>query len=233
MFVTRTPLVGILLLALAGNALAEPELEPRLELERGFEAFERGDIASAVTIWRALALAGDSTAQLNLGQMYRLGTGVTPNDEEAVKWYSMAAKQGSETAQYNLLLMEKDGRASRQDLSLAFRGQGQAVKIGTREIPYSWLMRLPDEALLIQIIGSSNKQAVEAHIAEHLQGVNPKTRVIIGKNQGQHWHIALMGPFTTRDEAKAAMAQLPSVIKKGKPWIRSAASAKEAATAPN
>ena len=165
--------------------------------------------------------------------MYRLGTGIKANDKEAVKWYSMAAKQGSETAQYNLLLMQKDGRASREDLSLAFQGQGQAAKIGSSALPYSWLMRLPDETFLIQIIGSSNKQAVEAHIGKHLASVSPKTRVIIGTNQGLDWHIGLMGPFDTRDEANAALQRLPSAIKKGNPWIRSAASAKEAAKPPN
>ncbi|MEH6570453.1 MAG: SPOR domain-containing protein [Halioglobus sp.] len=228
MFVAaRNPLFAILLLLLAQGAFAVPALE------RGHEAFERGDFAGAASIWRALALAGDSTAQLNLGQMYRLGTGVQADDKEAVKWYSMAAKQGSETAQYNLLLMQKDGRASREDLSLAFQGQGQAAKIGSREIPYSWLMRLPDEALLIQIIGSSNKQAVEEHIGNHLASVSPKTRVIIGTNQGVNWHIALMGPFATREEANIALQRLPSDVKKGKPWIRSAASAKAAAKTPD
>jgi TPR repeat protein len=226
-FVARKSLFAIFLFLLAHSVFAMPELE------RGYEAFERDDFSSAVSIWSALARKGDSTAQLNLGQMYRLGTGVTANDKEAVKWYSMAAKQGSETAQYNLLLMQKEGRASREDLSLAFQGQGQAAKIGTSEIPYSWLMRLSDESFLIQIIGSSNKQAVEAHIGKHLASVSPKTRVIIGTNQGLDWHIALMGPFDSRAEANAALARLPSAVKKGKPWIRSAASAKEAANTPD
>ena len=223
----RNSLCAILLTLLAQDVFAVTELE------RGYEAFERGHYAAAASIWRTLALKGDSTAQLNLGQMYRLGTGVKSDDKEAVKWYSMAAKQGSETAQYNLLLMQKNGRASREDLSLAFQGQGQAAKIGTREIPYSWLMRLPDQAFLIQIIGSSNKQAVEEHIGKHLASVSPKTRVIIGENQGLDWHIALMGPFATREEASTALQRLPSAVKKGKPWIRSAVSAKAAAKTPD
>ena len=41
------------------------------------------------------AEAGDSTAQYNLGQMYRTGRGVPKDFAEAVKWYRLAAEQGN------------------------------------------------------------------------------------------------------------------------------------------
>ena len=92
-------------------ALAAPTIE------QGYDAYERGDVVAAVEIWRTLAEAGDATAQL-----YRLGQGVEANDEEAIKWYSLAARLGSEMARYNLLLMRDEGRASDEDLSWAFAG---------------------------------------------------------------------------------------------------------------
>jgi TPR repeat protein len=58
-----TPL--LLLLVLAVPAVAG--------VEEGYDAFERGEIAVAFKIWHDLAEQGDSTAQFNLGQMYRLG----------------------------------------------------------------------------------------------------------------------------------------------------------------
>ena len=88
-------------------------------LEDGYDAFERGDVDTAVAIWSELAAGGNATAQLNMGQLYRLGKGVEQNDEEAVKWYIMAARNGSEIAAVTLVQMEQDGRASKMDVALA------------------------------------------------------------------------------------------------------------------
>jgi len=43
---------------------------------------------------KARAEAGDASAQWNLGLMYDNGTGVKENDEEAVRWFRLAADQG-------------------------------------------------------------------------------------------------------------------------------------------
>ncbi|WP_188109780.1 SPOR domain-containing protein [Pseudohalioglobus sediminis] len=89
-------------------------------LEDGYDAYERGDIAAAVGIWQELAIQGDATAQLNLGQLYRLGQGVKQSDEQAVEWYILAAQNGSEIAAVTLVQMEQDGRASKADVAKAF-----------------------------------------------------------------------------------------------------------------
>ena len=49
---------------------------------------------------RALAEAGDTEAQYNLGLMYVNGRGVAQDDVEAVAWYRRAAEQGIAEAQY-------------------------------------------------------------------------------------------------------------------------------------
>ena len=59
-------------------------------IEQGYDAFDRGDVAGAVRIWRDLAGRGNATAQFNLGQLYRLGNGVKADDREALKWYLLA-----------------------------------------------------------------------------------------------------------------------------------------------
>jgi len=199
------------------------------ELERGYQAYESGDVEAAVAIWSVLAYRGDSTAQLNLGQLYRLGTGVEANDREAVKWYSMAAKQGSETAQYNLLMMQEEGRASAADLALAFGGQ---VKVAPPPIAQSKTKKpaVPAmEGFLIQIIASSNKIAVEEHIQSHLSDILPTTRIVKTRKKDNDWFIAVMGPFETKELAYQARTKLPIEVQKGKPWIRSNASIKELA----
>ena len=51
---------------------------------------------------RALAEAGDTEAQHNLGLRYSTGEGVPQDDAEAITWYRLAAEQGSASAQNNL-----------------------------------------------------------------------------------------------------------------------------------
>ena len=47
--------------------------------------------------------------------MYNNGLGVIQNDAEALKWYKLAAAQGSAIAQFNIGLMYDNGRGVVQD----------------------------------------------------------------------------------------------------------------------
>jgi TPR repeat protein len=54
------------------------------------------------------AQKGDVNAQLKLGEMYRDGIGVTINFDEAIKWFTAAAKNGSKVGKQQLsILMNK------------------------------------------------------------------------------------------------------------------------------
>ena len=81
----------------------------------GVAAYERGDYATALRLWRPLAEEGDALAQYNLGLMYGKGEGVPQDDAEAVKWYRLAAEQGFAKAQLNLGFMYARGRGVPQD----------------------------------------------------------------------------------------------------------------------
>lgn len=106
------------------------------ELELARESFARGEVATAVRIWRKLAEEGDSTAQLRLGQLYRYGDGVEVDDEEAVKWYILASQQGSDVAFHKLRLMHIENRATLADLRRALSSQATtAQKISSQAVP--------------------------------------------------------------------------------------------------
>ena len=50
-------------------------------------------------IWfRRAAEQGDAIAQLNLGELYESGRGVSRDRVEAWRWYSYAARQGNDWA---------------------------------------------------------------------------------------------------------------------------------------
>lgn len=60
--------------------------------------------------FRMRAFEGNSIAQYNLGQMYRLGYGIQINFEDAVVWYKLAAAQGNGPAQLALGMMYYKGQ---------------------------------------------------------------------------------------------------------------------------
>jgi uncharacterized protein len=91
------------------------------DYQKGLEAAQRGDFATALREWHPLAEQGNADAQYNLGVMYRKGEGVTQNDKEAVKWYRLAAEQGNVRAQFNLGLMHHNGDGVVQDYKEAVK----------------------------------------------------------------------------------------------------------------
>ena len=93
--------VGALLFS-AGAAWAD--------FDDGWAAYERGDYVTAFREMRPLAEQGHALAQLNLGNMYVNGEGVSQNYTEAVKWFRKAAEQGIAQAQFNLGFMYEHGR---------------------------------------------------------------------------------------------------------------------------
>ena len=81
----------------------------------GFNAYNKGDYATALSEFRPLAEQGLPAAQYNLGVMYDKGQGVAQNYAEAVKWYRKAAEQGHAKAQSNLGVMYGKGQGVPQD----------------------------------------------------------------------------------------------------------------------
>jgi uncharacterized protein len=64
------------------------------DVKAGVDAWSRGEYEAAVKEWRPAALKGDSDAQFNLGQAYKLGRGVKADFSVALDWYRRAAEQG-------------------------------------------------------------------------------------------------------------------------------------------
>jgi len=101
-----------LLLALMFGALAIPAAAQ--SVRAGIDAWQKGDTAGAVAIWRPLADKGDADAAFNLGQAYRLGKGVPLDLAQAQGWLERAARKGHLDAQatLGLLLFQNGNRVS-------------------------------------------------------------------------------------------------------------------------
>ena len=93
-------------------------------------AHQRGDYATAVALYRALAEQGSARAQDNLGVMYESGLGVPKSYAEALKWYRRAAEQGNRDAQNNLGVMYEHGHGVPRDPAVAVQWYRKAAAQG-------------------------------------------------------------------------------------------------------
>lgn len=113
-----------LLLALTISAAALPAAAQ--DVKSGIDAWQKGDAAGAVAIWRPLAEQGDADAAFNIGQSYRLGKGVPLDLGQAQNWLERAARKGhtDAAATLGLLLFQNGNRVT------AMRWLRQAAEAG-------------------------------------------------------------------------------------------------------
>ena len=64
-------------------------------------AADKGDYATALKLFRALAERGDSGAQYAIGRMYAKGQGVPKDPAAAMKWFDQANEQSKALQAYN------------------------------------------------------------------------------------------------------------------------------------
>ena len=82
------------------------------------------------------AEAGDADAQFNLGDCYRLGTGVTQDSKEAFKWYAKSAEQGVAWAQSWLGYCYISGTGVTQDSQEAVKFYKKSAEQGNDQAQF-------------------------------------------------------------------------------------------------
>lgn len=92
-----------------------------------YVAYDRANLSTALGVWLAQANAGDLQAQTYVGEIYEKGLGVTPNFEEAARWYRTAAEKGHARAQSNLGFLFEKGLGVKKDLAEAQRWYRKAA----------------------------------------------------------------------------------------------------------
>ena len=96
----------------------------------GHEAYDLGDYETALAEWQPLAEAGESDGHFCLGLLYGNGFGVALDDEQALKWYRLAAAQDHAEAQCSLAVMHANGWGVPQSDEEAFRWYSLAAEQG-------------------------------------------------------------------------------------------------------
>ena len=100
--------ISLMLVAMAGTAVAGP-------FDDATAAYQRGDYATAMLIFKPLADRGDAVAQYRVGLMYFHGEGASQDYGEAVKWFRKAVELGNADAMYNLGMCYLSGEGVAKD----------------------------------------------------------------------------------------------------------------------
>ncbi len=100
------------------------------DFQKGYDAFNKGDYATALREFHPLAEQGDAISQYNLGYIYDKGHGVPQNYSEAVKWFTLSAEQGYTGSQVKLGFMYNNGHGVSQNHKEAIKWYRRAAEQG-------------------------------------------------------------------------------------------------------
>jgi hypothetical protein len=81
----------------------------RADMAEALAAIKKQKFEIAYSLWLPLAEDGNSSAQHNIAQLYRLGKGVPRSYKKAAEWYLKAAELWHAPSQYNLALLYENG----------------------------------------------------------------------------------------------------------------------------
>lgn len=111
---------------------AEPAMSDNLR--KGLNAYQKGDYATAIKIWKPLAEQGDANVSILLGHIYAKGMGVSPDPKAAFKLFESAAEQGYSEAQYNAGILINLGKVFASNKTQ-----------NNRKIAIKWLKRAAEQ----------------------------------------------------------------------------------------
>ncbi len=85
------------------------------EFQKGIEACNDEDYATALAVWMPLAEDGDLNAMYNIGLIYEEGLGVATDTARALEWYLPPAEEGDVAAQLNVATIYDFGEGVPED----------------------------------------------------------------------------------------------------------------------
>ncbi len=94
------------------------------------EAYDGGDLKTAITAWHRAAGLGNTKAMTFLANAYLTGEGTAPDATAAFRWYRRAAERGDMVGQLNLGDMLAEGTATERDPVSAYVWLGLAARQG-------------------------------------------------------------------------------------------------------
>lgn len=89
-----------------------------------------------------------------------------------------------------------------------------------------FLLEQPDGGYVLQLLAASRRQNLDRYIKTQPNAPNLRIHRKI-RNQGAHWFVVVIGPFSSRSEANKALTELPEAQRKSAPWPKSIKAVKQ------
>ncbi|MDC1293274.1 sel1 repeat family protein [Amylibacter sp.] len=177
------------------------------DFSKGYEAAKAGDYATAMKIWKPLALDGNSKAQFGIGILYFSGHGIAQNYPEAKRWLMLAANQKNSEAMVTLGAMYSGGLGVIQNYKVSNKYYKQAASqgLGLAQGALGYFYKVGENGFI------QNK--IKSHMWFNLASANgSNANSMLNESDQTKWYgskrDALAEEMTASDISKAqAMAQ--------------------------
>lgn len=198
-----------------GHSHAQYSLAVMYAFGQGIEK----NYAEALRWFRNSADQGVAQAQFNLGVFYENGYGLEQNMETAREWYSRAADQGLEEAKKKLTQLAEikpAGKTTAADTGTAAKVMTTVAGDGIKR--EDWVLQQRPDAYTLQLSSMLSEGDILKFIrSNRLETDAAYIKVVVNDTTR---YTALYGVFSTYEEAKKAIGQLPENLQRDKPWVR-------------
>jgi len=193
------------------------------------EGVERNDNEAFKWLSRA-ANTGSAQAQYNLAILYEKGFGTSKNKEQAQKWFKAAADQGRKDAALrynNLVSSNTDETPPKQRIHVTLNNDDDIKLLGPPDTPKSglaWFNQQPLDNYTIQLAASIEPRLIEA-FKNQIKLESNYANTTSSRN-GRQWYAVIFGSYSTVNEARQKISELPDEWKTWQPWIKTFSSVK-------
>ena len=112
------------------NHRVEPD---QADFDAGVKLYKAKNYSQAFTTFQRAANAGNSAAELQIGNQYEVGEGIAKNLVEAVRWYTKSANAGNSIAQKNIGYMYENALGTAENWPLAAQWYQKSANQGYHE----------------------------------------------------------------------------------------------------
>lgn len=113
-----------------------------VESLNAYAAYKLGDYETAREAWLDLAARDNTSAMLNLANLYAQGQGVEADPAEAIQWLEKAAALGDSRAQFELGMAHENGIGVERDPRAAADWFREAAEQGDKEAQFNLAVML-------------------------------------------------------------------------------------------
>jgi uncharacterized protein len=103
-----------------------------------YAAYKAGDYGTARRTWEELAERGNTTALINLANMFQQGQGITADQRQAFSYVVKAAELGDSRAQHELGLAYEKGALVERDIAKAGRWLRKSAEQGNPDGAFAY-----------------------------------------------------------------------------------------------